>query len=150
MTRQPSELADPNLLVRGTLVYAQGEPFTHPEPFEFTEDSHAIVQLWWWTGPSIADVEPELMTSITLDDISSFPVEYRLEGDAEETFARRGEYYHNVGVFSGSGGPSGEEFAVGDLTNETYTIVPNPGAEVEVKMTSLESCDSPAVGGHCL
>lgn len=46
MTRQPSELADPNLLVRGNLVYAQGEPSTYPEPFEFTENSHAIVQLW--------------------------------------------------------------------------------------------------------
>lgn len=150
MTRQPSELADPDLLVRGKLVYAQGEPLTHPEPFEFTEDSHAIVQFWWWTGPTVADVEPELVTSTTLENISSFPIEYRLEGDAEEIFARRGEYYLNVGVFSGSGGASGEEFTVGDLTNEVYTLVPNPGADVEVKMTSLESCDSPAAGGRCL
>lgn len=150
MVRQPSELADPNLLVRGNLVYAQGEPNTHPEPFEFTEDSHAIVQLWWWTGPSIADVPGELLASTTLENISAFPIEYRLEGDAEEIFARRGEYYLNVGVFSGDGGPTGEKFAVGDLTNETNTLVPSAGAEVEVKLTSLESCDSPDAGGSCV
>lgn len=149
MTRQPSP-ADPNLLVRGNLVYVQGEPNTYPEPFEFTEDSHAIVQLWWWTGPGVADVPEELIAETTLEDISSFPIEYRLEGDAEEIFARRGEYYLNVGVFSGDGGPSGEEFSVGDLTNETYTLVPNPGAKVEVKMTSLESCGSPDAGGSCV
>lgn len=147
MTRQPSELADPNLLVRGKLVYAQD---ASSKPFEFTKDSHAIVQLWWWTGPSVADVPEELITSITIEDISSFPLEYHLEGDAEEIFARRGEYYLNVGVFSGAGGPSGEELSVGDLTNETYTSVPGPGAEVYVELTSLEACNSPAVDGSCV
>ena len=147
MTRQPNELADPNLLVHGKLVYAQDES---SKPFEFTKDSHAIVQLWWWTGLTIADVEPELLASTTVESISSFPIEYRLEGDAEETFARRGEYYLNVGVFSGDGGPSGEKFSVGDLTDENTTIVPKAGAEVNVELTRLEACDSPAADGACI
>ena len=149
MTRQPG-LADPNLLVRGKLVYAQDEPSTGSEPFEFTEDSHAIVQLWWWTGPSVADAPEELIAEVTLEDISSFPIEYRLEGDAERIFARRGEYVLNVGVFSGDGGVSSERFAVGDLTNETYILVPNPGAEVQVELTSLESCSRPDADGSCI
>ena len=147
MTRQPNELADPNLLVRGRLAYAQNES---SKPFEFTEDSHAILQLWWWTGPTIADVEPELITSATIEDISGFPIEYQLEGDAEETFARRGEYYLNVGVFSGDGGPSGEKFSAGDLTDENTTIVPKAGAEVNVELTRLEACDSSATDGACI
>ena len=148
--RQPSELADPNLLVRGNLVYAQGESNTSSKPFEFTEDSHAIVQLWWSTGPSVADVPAELVALATLEDVSGFPIEYRLEGNAEETFARRGEYYLNVGVFSGDGGPTGEKFAVGDLTNETYTLVSGLGSAVEVELTSLESCSSPGADGPCV
>lgn len=147
MTRHSTELADPELLVRGNLVYVQDE---FSKPFEFTRASHAIVQLWWRTGPSVEDIEPELITSTTYEDISSFPTEYRLQGNAEEIFARRGEYYLNIGVFSGDGGPLGEEFAVGDLTNETYTLVPNPGAEVNVELTRLEACRSPAADGACV
>ena len=147
MMRQPNELTDPNLLVRGKLAYAQDES---SKPFEFTKDSHAIVQLWWWTGPTIADVEGELLASTTIEDISSFPIEYQLEGDAEEIFARLGEYYLNVGVFSGDGGPSGEKFSVGDLTDENTMIVPKAGAEVNVELTSLEACDSPAADGACI
>lgn len=150
MTRQANELADPNLLVRGDLVYARGGSSASPEPFEFTEDSHAIVQLWWSTGPGVADVPAELIASTTIKDISSFPIEYRLEGDAEAIFARRGEYSLNVGVFSGDGGPTGEKFAIGDLTNETYTLVSGPGAEVEVKLASLESCSRPDADGSCI
>ena len=149
MVRQPSP-ADPNLLVRGDLVYTQGGSDTHPEPFEFAEDSHAIVQLWYWVGPYISHIEPELITSTTLENISNFPIEYRLEGNAEEVFARRGEYFLNVGVFSGNGGVSGEQFAVGDLTNETVILVPNPGAEIEAELTSLESCSSPDADGPCV
>ena len=62
-------------------------------------------------------------------------------------FARAGDYYLNVGVFSSDGGPSGETFAVGDLTNEVYTPVEDPRAEVEVKVTGLEACEGDDSGG---
>ena len=145
MSRQPDELADPNLLVRGNIIYAQREPYTNPEPFRFTEDSHAVVRLYYsWSA--LGDAPSELVAETTLEDLSGFPLEYRLEGDAEAVFARRGDYFIDVEAFSGAG----DEPVVGDLISEYYTPVPSPGAAVEVRVTGLEPCDSPDAGGYCL
>lgn len=68
MTRQPRGITDPNLLVRGKLVYVRGEPYTHPEPFVFIKDSHAMVQLWYsWSA--LGDAPGELVAETTLEDI---------------------------------------------------------------------------------
>ena len=144
VTKQENELADPNLLVSGSIVYALGKPYTYPEPFEFTENSHAVVRLYYsWSA--LGDAPSELVAETTLGDLSSFPLEYRLGGDAEAVFARRGDYFLQVDVYSGAG----DTAKVGDLTSEMYTPVPDPGAEVEVEVTGLEPCNSPDVGGVC-
>lgn len=144
MTRRPNELADPNLLVRGNIIYVQGEPYTNPEPFRFTKDSHAVVRLYYsWSA--LGDAPSELVAETTLRGISSFPLEYKLEGDAEAIFARQGDYFLFVDVFSGAG----DTKQVGDLTNEMYTPVPGPGAAVDVTVTGLEACGAPGAGGVC-
>ncbi len=145
MTRRQNNLADPGLLVSGDITYVQGKPYTNPEPFRFTENSHAVVRLYYsWSA--LGDAPSELVAETTLEDGSSFPLVYRLGGDAEAVFARRGDYFLDVEVFSGAG----DEPVVGDLVSEYYTPVPSPGAAVEVQVTGLEPCDSPAAGGYCL
>lgn len=136
---------DTDLLVGGDIVYVQDEPFTHPEAFIFTEDSHAVVQLYYSVS-ALGDAPIELVAETMIESIVSFPLAYRIEGDPETVFAREGDYLLDVEVFSGAG----DEAVVGDLINEFYTPVPSPGAEVEVRVTGLESCDSPDVGGFCL
>ncbi len=134
-----------NLLVQGNIVYVQGEPFTNPEAFKFTEDSHAVVQLHY-SASALGDGPVELVAEIRVENITGFPLAYRIKGDPELVFARQGDYFLQVKVFSGAG----NEAAVGDLTNEVYTPVPAPGANVEVKLTGLEACGSPNSGGFCL
>lgn len=136
--------AEANLLVGGEISYVQGEPYTHQEAFEFTENSHAVVQLYY-SFSALGDGDVELVAETTLEDITSFPLSYRLEGDPETVFARDGDYFLFVDVYS----DAGDTAKVGDLTNEMYTPVPNPGAEVAVEVTGLESCNSPGVGGVC-
>lgn len=134
-----------DLLVSGEIVYIQDELFTHPEAFVFTEDSHAVVQLYYSIS-ALGDGHVELVAETTIEGITSFPLTYRIEGDPETIFAREGDYFLDVEVFSGAG----NEAVVGDLINEFYTPVPGPGAEVKVKVTGLEACDSPDAGGFCL
>lgn len=136
---------DDDLLVGGEIVYVQDEPFTHPEAFEFTEDSHAVVQLYHSVS-ALGDGPVELISETTIEGVTSFPLAYRIEGDSEAVFSRQGDYFLDVEVFSGAG----NEAVVGDLINEFYTPVPSPGAEVEVKVTGLEACSSPDSGGFCL
>lgn len=135
---------DTDLLVGGDIVYVQDEPFTHPEAFVFTEDSHAVVQLYYSVS-ALGDGPIELVAETTIEGVSRFPLAYRIEGDPETVFAREGDYFLEVRVFSGAG----DEAAVGDLINEFYTPVPSPGAEVGIRVTGLESCDSPDAGGFC-
>ena len=94
---------------------------------------------------TLGDGDVELVAETTLEDITSFPLSYRLEGDPKTVFAREGDYFLFVDVYSDVGNTA----RVGDLTNEMHTPVPNPGAEVAVEVTGLESCNSPDVGGVC-
>ncbi len=147
LVKQPDE-PDPDYLVKGSIVRLRGVPNTYDGEFVFTEDSHAIVQLFY--SPSyFGDAPRELLTQTTIEPITDFPISFQLEGDPEEVFKREGDYYLNVGVFSGDGGPSGETFAVGDLTNEVFTPAAEPGAEVRVEVTGLERCKG-SDGGNCV
>lgn len=147
LIRQPDP-PTPDYLVQGSIIQLRGEPNTYDGEFVFTENSHAIVQLWY--SPSyFGDGPKELLTETTIEPIADFPIPFRLEGDPEEVFEREGDYYLLVGVFSGDGGPTGETFAVGDLINEVYTSVEKPGADVRVEVTGLEACGSDA-GGACV
>lgn len=148
LIRQP-DAPTPEFLVSGTITRLSGAPYTYDGEFVFTEDSHAIVQLWYVTQYG-GEFPAEMLTETTIENITSFPISFKLEGDAETTFERLGDYYLNVGVFSGDGGTTGETFEVGDLINEAYTPVPKAGAEVDVEVTGLESCSSPETGGFCL
>ena len=132
-------------LVEGDIVYVQHEPLTYPGTFRFTRDSHAVVQLYYSVS-ALGDGPAERVAETRLTNISRFPLAYRVEGDPETVFARRGDYFLQVEVFSGAG----DDAAVGDLIGEFYTPVPAPGAEVEVRVTGLEACSSPAAGGFCL
>ena len=136
--------AGANLLVGGQISYVQDEPYTYQEAFRFTEDSHAVVKLYYSVS-ALGDGDVELVAETTLEDITSFPLSYRLEGDPKTVFAREGDYFLFVDVYSDVGNTA----RVGDLTNEMHTPVPNPGAEVAVEVTGLESCNSPDVGGVC-
>lgn len=148
LVRQPDE-PTPEFLVSGTIEHVQGVSHTYDGEFVFTEDSHAIVQLWYVPQYG-GEFTAELLAQTTIEDITSFPISFRFEGDALAMFERFGDYYLNVGLFSGDGGESGETFAVGDLVNEIYTAVPEAGAEVRVEVTGLEACSSPDAGGFCL
>lgn len=136
---------DPGVLVQGNVVHVQGEPFTYPGDFNFTKDSHAVVKLYYSIS-ALGDGPVELIAETRLENISSFPLSYRIEGDSKTVFARPGDYFLQVEVFSGAG----DEAAIGDLINEFYTPVPSPGANVEVEVTGLEACGTPDSGGFCL
>lgn len=146
---QPPPEPEQATLVQGTITHARGVPRTHDEAFVFTKDSHAIVQLWYSIS-TFGDAPNELLMQTTIDGVTGFPIPFKLEGNAETTFSRRGDYYLNVGVFSGDGGADGETFSVGDLVNEVYSPVPEAGATVRVEVTSLESCSAPQAGGYCI
>ena len=145
VTKKADSSEADDLLVGGEIVYVQGEPFTHPEAFVFTEDSHAVVQLYYSIS-ALGDGPVELVAETTIEGVSSFPLAYRMKGNPKTVFAREGDYFLEARVFSGAG----DEAAVGDLISEFYTPVPGPGAEVRVRVTGLESCDSPDAGGFCL
>lgn len=149
LVKQPDEPI-PDYLVKGNIVHLRSVPNTYDGEFKFTEDSHAIVQLWY--SPSyFGDGPKELLTKTMIEPITDFPISFQLEGDPDEVFTREGDYYLIVGVFSGEGGPSGETFAVGDLVNEVYTPVEEPGAEVKVDVTGLEPCPTDGTaGGLCV
>lgn len=148
LVKQP-DAPTPEFLVSGTVTRLRDVPYTYDGDFIFTEDSHAIVQLWYVTQYG-GEFPAEMLAETTIENITSLPISFKLEGDAKTTFERLGDYYLNVGVFSGDGGATGEMFAVGDLVNEAYTPVPKAGAEVAVEVTGIESCSSPETGGFCV
>lgn len=133
-----------NVLVQGDIIYVRGEPFTYPGGFKFTEGSHAVVQLYYSVS-ALGDGPVELVAETRIENITGFPLSYRIAGDPKTAFARQGDYFLFVDVFSGAG----DKAVVGDLTNEMYTPVPSPSANVEVKVIGLEACDSPDAGGVC-
>ena len=145
LVKQPDPPA-PEFLVSGTITWLRGVPNTYDGEFVFTKDSHAIVQLWYVSQYG-GELPAERLAEVTIDGITSFPISFKLEGNAKTTFERPGDYYLNVGVFSGDGGATGETFAVGDLINEMYTPVPEAGAEVNVQVTGLEACPKSGTGG---
>ncbi len=134
LTKVQDDQAATRTLVSGNIVYSQDEPHTHPEAFEFTEDSHAVVQLFY-SFSALGDAPSELVAETRLEDITSFPLAYRIEGNPQKAFLRRGDYFLHVDVYSGTSDTS----TVGDLVNEWYTPVPAPGAVVDVEVTALES-----------
>ena len=144
LTKVQDEQSTTGTLVSGTINHLKGEPYTYPGDFDFTEDSHAVVQLYYsWSA--LGDAPIELMAETRLEDITALPLNYRLEGDVQKTFLRQGDYFLHVNVYSGAE----DDAEVGDLLNEWFTPVPSPGATVDVTVIGLESCDSPDVGGVC-
>ena len=150
LTKQLNEPA-PDFLVKGTITRLKGVPYTYDGDFVFTKDSHAIVLLYY-SKSALGDAPEELLKEVRIENITSLPISFKLEGDAESTFEQFGDYYLSVGVFSGDGGEGGATFAVGDLVNENYTPVLGAGAEVNVEVTGLEPCPPPGVseGGLCV
>ncbi len=151
LTKQPDEPV-PNFLVKGTVTRLRGVPFTYDGEFIFTKSSRAVVQLWY-SASYFGDAPRELVKEMIIKPITSLPISFKLEGDAEKTFERFGDYFLIVGVLSDDSGGTGKNlrFAAGDLINETYTPVLAAGVEVDVEVTGLEPCPPPGTneGGLC-
>ena len=138
-------------LVQGKIKYVQNEPFTHPTAFEFTQDSHAVIGLYYSVS-ALGDGPSELVAETEIKNITGFPIAYRINGEPEAAFSKRGDYFLRAEIFSGAG----NKLAVGDLISESFTPVvsslftASDLSAVEIAVTGLESCDSPDVGGFCL
>ncbi len=133
-----------NTLVSGEIVHVQGEPHTYQGDFVFTEESHAVVTLFYSISAG-GDAPVEAIAEMRIEDVSSFPIPYRIEGDPVAVFAEEGDYFLHAAVMT----DAGDERYVGDLINEVYTPVYRPGTRVRIEVTGLERCGTPDSGGFC-
>lgn len=139
----PAEPDDTMLLVSGEILHREDAPYSYQGPVVFTPDSHAVIKLSYLL---YSDTGSEELARTAINDITDFPIPFRLEGDPKAIFSRpQGKYFLDVVVFMGQS----DDLYIGDLTTEYFVYVDGPTSGLKVKATGLEKCGTSSSGGTC-
>jgi len=121
--------------INGAITHDEDREFSHPGPFEFTPESHAVVEL--------RQTDLGVVDRVDIDGIDRFPIRFKFEPIGLEDGV---EYSIQAVVYQGAG----DEEQVGDLINETRTAVASSFGSVRVVVSGLEDCSLDEAGGFCL
>ena len=132
---------DPNLLVSGEVVRVN-TPHSYTEEPAFTEDAHAVVTLEYIEG---FDALGEVLARQRIEDVDAFPISFRLKGNSEKTFNRRGYYLVDATVYMGAS----DELYIGDFSDNIWNEIDGPTSEMKIRVSGLERCGTPESGGGC-
>lgn len=132
---------DPNLLVSGEVVRVD-TPHSYNGDAAFTKDAHAVVTLEYADG---FDALGEILATQRIEDVDAFPISFRLEGNPEEVFKRKGYYLVDATVYMGAS----DEIYIGDFLGEIWNEIDGPTPEMRIKVNGLERCGTPECGGGC-
>lgn len=135
------------VIVSGELIHQRGVPYTYDHDFHFTGVSHAVVQLVYYVGE---DSPAKVIKEIRFSHVTALPLAFSITVDSstgpiESIFENEGTYAIQASVHS----KLGDDVQVGDLINETSTVVKEPTTGLKVFVTGVEACDAENAGGFC-
>jgi hypothetical protein len=141
-----NEPEDPTLIASGDIV-----PFRDADgaedAAEFGEGAHAVVTLCSMAG---MDAPCQTLATQTIEDVDSFPIPFRLEGDPEGVFSQPGAGYYvyyllSATVYMGEG----DDLYIGDFINNVWTELDGPTSDVQLTVDRLEPCGEPHASFGC-
>lgn len=135
------------VIVSGQIVHQRGVKHTYDHDFNFTEESHVVVQLVHYLGQAS---QASIVKEIRFSHVKALPLAYAITedsstGSSQDLFAREGTYAVQTRVHS----QAGDEVKVGDLITETSNIVSAPMRDMTVFVTGVEDCAAENAGGFC-